>query len=244
MVTGAIALEAVTATYEGERIPALHGITLAVDAGRLVAIIGPNGSGKTTLLEVVNGLLPITSGTVRVLGETVSTKSHRLRRRVAYLPQDLFFDPQTPFLARDVVLMGRFATVGPFRIPGPTDRRLACEAMEAMGIAALAARPIGRLSGGQQRKVLLARVLARRPEVLLLDEPMTNLDPQSKEELGELILQVQDDLSPTTLLVSHEATLLLQAADRVLTVVGGRILPEAAGWSTSPQAGAALERSS
>lgn len=244
MGTGVVELRAVTATYEGEHIPALHGIDLAVNAGHLVAIVGPNGSGKTTLLEVVNGLLPITAGTVRVLGEPVSPGSHRLRRRIAYLPQDLFFEPQTPFLTRDVVLMGRYATVGALRLPGPEDRRLAAEAMTAMGVAGFAARPIGRLSGGQQRKVLLARVLARRPEVLLLDEPMTNLDPQSKEELAELILRVQEDLSPTTLLVSHEATALLEAADRVLTLVAGRILPEGEGWDALSGAGAARGRSS
>jgi len=237
-----IDLQGVTATYEGEHIPALHGVDLSVDEGHLVAIVGPNGSGKTTLLEVVNGLLPITSGTVRVLGEPVSTRSHRLRQRIAYLPQDLFFDPQTPFLTRDVVLMGRYAMVGALRRPGPADRRLAAEAMTAMGVADLAARPIGRLSGGQQRKVLLARVLARRPEVLLLDEPMTNLDPRSKDELSGLVLRIQEDLAPTTLLVSHEATVLLEAAERVLTLVDGRLLPEGEAWDTLSAAGAGRGR--
>ena len=223
----AIELDNVTAIYEGERIPALYGITLAVDYGGIVAIVGPNGAGKTTLLEVINGLLPVTAGTVRALGEQVGPGSHRLRQRIAYLPQDLFFDPSTPFLAWDVVLMGRFAQLGVFRFPGRNDRAVVRDALRAVGVEDLARRPIGRLSGGQQRKVLLARVIARRPELLLLDEPMTNLDPQAKQELSHLILRIHADLSLTTVVVSHEPGPLLDSADRVVTVVAGRIASDA-----------------
>jgi ABC-type Mn2+/Zn2+ transport system ATPase subunit len=231
----AVELKNVSAVYEGERIPALHGIDLAVKSGELIAIVGPNGAGKTTLLEVINGLLPITSGEVRVLGEPVDRSSHRLRQKIAYLPQDLFFDPSTPFLTRDVVLMARFAKIGPFRLPARIDTRLAREAIAAVGISELAARPIGRLSGGQQRKALLARVLAKEPQVLLLDEPTTNLDPESKEEISRLILEIQRDLSLTTLVVSHEPGPLLEAAGRVLTLVGGRFLPDSSAWSAFEQ---------
>ncbi len=223
----AVALDNVTAIYEGERIPALYGITLAVDYGNIMAVVGPNGAGKTTLLEVINGLLPVTTGTVRALGEEVSPSSHRLRQRIAYLPQDLFFDPSTPFLARDVVLMGRFAQLGAFRFPGRSDHAVVRDALRAVGVEDLARRPIGRLSGGQQRKVLLARVIARRPKLLLLDEPMTNLDPQAKEELSRLILRIHAELSLTTIFVSHELGPLLDAADRVVTIVAGKIASDA-----------------
>ena len=219
----AVELKDVTAVYEGERIPALYEISLAVDPGEIVAIVGPNGAGKTTLLEVINGLLPVTAGTVHALGEEVSPRNHRLRQRIAYLPQDLFFDPSTPFLTYDVVLMGRFAQLGLFRLPGREDRRAVGEALRAVGAEELARRPIGRLSGGQQRKVLLARVIARRPELLLLDEPMTNLDPSAKEELSHLILRIHRELSLTTMVVSHEPGPLLDAADRAVTIVAGRI---------------------
>lgn len=231
MGSPAIELERVFAVYEGERIPALHGIDLAIELGGLVAIVGPNGAGKTTLLEVVNGLLPITSGEARVLGKPVQCSSHRLRQEIAYLPQDLFFDSGTPFLTRDVVLMGRFAKIGPFRHPRRADRYLARAAMLAVGINELGGRPIGRLSGGQQRKALLARVLAKEPRILLLDEPTTNLDPESKEEISRLVLDIQRNLSLTTLVVSHESGPLLEAADRVLTLVGGRLLTDSPGWS-------------
>ena len=224
-----IALDNVTAAYEGERIPALHGITLVVAPSESVGIVGPNGAGKTTLLEVVNGLLPITTGTVRVLGEPVGPSSHSLRRQIAYLPQDLFFDPSTPFLARDVVLMGRSAVIGVFRFPSKADRALVTEAMASVGIADMAARPIGRLSGGQQRKVLLARVLAKRPQILLLDEPTANLDPESKEEISHLVLQIRNELSLATLTVSHEAGPLLDRADRVLTIERGCLVSDVPG---------------
>ena len=225
----AIDLADVTAIYEGERIPALHGITLVVEPSELVGVAGPNGAGKTTLLEVINGLLPITGGTTRVLGEPAGPSSHRLRQRIAYMPQDLFFDPSTPFLSKDVVLMGRFAVIGAFRFPSKADRALVTEAMAAVGIGDLALRPIGRLSGGQQRKVLLARVLAKRPQVLLLDEPTASLDPQSKEEISHLVLQIHHELSLATLTVSHEPGPLLDRADRVLTIVAGRLVSDAPG---------------
>ena len=220
----AVELIDVTAVYEGERIPALHGITLAVPSGRLIGIVGPNGAGKTTLLEVINGLLPVTAGEVRVLGEPVSPRSHRLRRRIAYLPQDLFFPPSTPFLVRDVVLMGRFGQIGPGRFPRRVDHHAVSTALAAVGMEKLAHRPIGRLSGGQQRKVLLARVIARAPELLLLDEPLTNLDPASKDELSGLVLGIHRELALTTLFVSHEPGPLLESADRIVTIEAGRLL--------------------
>lgn len=226
MGAGIVNLTAVSAVYEGERAPALHNLSLSVASGEMVGIVGPNGAGKTTLLEVINGLLPITEGTVDVLGKRVTTGSHVLRRQIAYLPQDMFFPPSTPFLARDVVLMGRFAKIGPFRRVHSEDHRLAMQALASVGADALSHRPVGRLSGGQQRKVLLARVIARQPRLLLLDEPLTNIDPQAKEELANLILDIHNQLGLTTLFVSHETGPLLAAADRVISVVAGRIVPD------------------
>ncbi len=219
-----IELTNVSAIYTGESLPALHGINLTIEQGEITAIVGPNGAGKTTLLEVINGLLPITSGRVRVLGETVNPGSHRLRQQIAYLPQDLAFDPVTPFLARDVVLMGRFAQLGPFRLPRRDDRVAISRAMTSVGVDGLSHRPIGRLSGGQQRKVLLARVLARHPRILLLDEPMANLDPESKGDISRLILRIHEELSLSTLFVSHEPGPLLDSADRIVTIAAGRIV--------------------
>jgi ABC-type Mn2+/Zn2+ transport system ATPase subunit len=175
-----VSLIDVRAVYEGERHATLNGLSLAVAQGEQVAITGPNGAGKTTILEVINGLLPMTSGSVRVFGQPVTSGSHRLRSEIAYVPQNLFFDPETPFIVRDVVLAARFGRIGRWRLPGTRDRDIVHAALTAIEISAWAGRPVGRLSGGQQRKVLLARALAQEARLLLLDEPTANLDPKAK----------------------------------------------------------------
>jgi zinc/manganese transport system ATP-binding protein len=217
----ALVLEGVSTTYEGERTPTLREVSLVVRRGEHVAIVGPNGAGKTTLLEVIDGLLPVARGAVQVLGEPMGRRSHRLRQRIGYLPQDLSFPPDTPFLGADVVLMGRFGRMGLLRLPRRADRAAAREAMEAVGVWEIARRPVGRLSGGQQRKVLLAHVLARGPELLLLDEPTANLDPQAREEVARLILRLHRERGLTTLVVSHEQSPLL-AADWTVRIEGGQ----------------------
>ena len=219
----AVELINVHASYEGERHGTLHGIDFVAARGDLVAIVGPNGAGKTTLLEVMNGLLPLSRGEVRVWGEPMTPVSHRLRRRIGYVPQDRFFAPTTPFLVVDVVLMARFGNQGVFRWPTRDDRACAHDAMRVMGIEDLARRPIGRLSGGQQRKVLLARSVFQQAELLLLDEPTANLDPRSREEIANSVLRIRDSLGATAFVVSHDAGRLVDSADRTLVLVDGRI---------------------
>ncbi len=218
-----VALDAVDAAYEGERSAALHGVTLYVRAGERLVIAGPNGAGKTTLLEVINGLLPFQHGEVRVFGRAVAAEGRRLRTRIAYMPQDLFFPPTTPFLVRDIVMAARYAQIGPFRWPSAEDRRHVACALDAVGIRTLAGRPIGRLSGGQQRKALLARALAQGSRLLLLDEPTANLDPVARCEVARVVSKVEEELGATALVVSHEAGPLLDDADRLVHIEGGRI---------------------
>ncbi len=222
-----VSLVDVRATYEGERHATLNGVSLAVAATEQLAITGPNGSGKTTILEVINGLLPIGSGTVRVFGEAVTTGSHRLRSRIAYVPQNLFFPTDTPYLVRDVVLTVRFGRGGTWSPSIAEDRRQIDRVMDAVGIANLAGRPVGRLSGGQQRKVLLARAMAQEAGLLLLDEPTANLDPEAKEEVAELVAMVRAELGAAAVVVSHETGPLLGASDRAVIVESGRIVSEA-----------------
>lgn len=217
-----VSLVDVRATYEGERHATLAGVSLSVSPREQLAVTGPNGAGKTTILEVVNGLLPVTSGTVRTLGQEVTPTSHRLRAQIAYVPQNLFFLPDTPFLVRDVVLAARFGRARTGRLANASDRRHVVHALEAVGILDLEGRPVGRLSGGQQRKVLLARSLAQEARLLLLDEPTANLDPDAKQEVAELVAQVRRELGAAAIVVSHEAGPLLDASDRAVTVETGR----------------------
>jgi len=219
-----VSLTDVCAVYEGERHATLDGVTMHVPRGEQVAITGPNGAGKTTILEVVNGLLPITSGSVRAFGEEVTRDNHRLRSRIAYVPQNLFFTPDTPFLVRDVVTAARFGRIGRWRLPGAGDRQQVDAALEAVGMTFAARRPIGRLSGGQQRKVLLARAVAQEASLLLLDEPTANLDPASKHEVADLVASIRTALDATSIVVSHEAGPLLDASDRVVPIDAGRIV--------------------
>jgi len=221
-----VSLVDVHATYEGERHATLAGVTLSVGQREQLAVTGPNGAGKTTILEVINGLLPISSGVARILGETVTLTSHRLRSRIAYVPQNLFFIPDTPFLVRDVVFTARFGRTSTWRLLSAAERQRVEHALGAVGIADLKQRPVGRLSGGQQRKVLLARALAQQAELLLLDEPTANLDPEAKAEVAALVASVRRELGATSIVVSHEAGPLLDASDRLVSIVAGRIVAE------------------
>jgi len=225
-VDDVVTLVDVRATYEGERYATLAGVTLSLAAREQLAITGPNGAGKTTVLEVINGLLPITSGTVRTLGCAMTPTSHRLRSQIAYVPQNLFFPPDTPFLVRDVVLAARFGKPGRLKPAMAAERRSVDRALEAVGIDALSRRPIGRLSGGQQRKALLARALAQEARLLLLDEPTANLDPTAKQEVANLVARVRRDLGAAAVVVSHESGPLLEASDRAIRIESGRIAGE------------------
>jgi ABC-type Mn2+/Zn2+ transport system ATPase subunit len=142
------------------------------------------------------------------------------------VPQNLFFAPDTPFLVRDVVTAARFGRIGRWRFPGPRDRERVAAALKAVGMTPASGRPIGRLSGGQQRKVLLARALAQEASLLLLDEPTANLDPTSKGEVAELVASVRTALDATSIVVSHESGPLLEASNRVVAIDAGRIVDD------------------
>jgi len=221
-----VELHNASVSYSGERVATLLNVDLSISHGEMTLVVGPNGAGKTTLLEAINGLLPLTGGTARVFGERMTPSRDDLRCHIAYLPQELFFDPETPFLTQDVVCAARFALIRLFRFPSPADRRYVHEALDAVGMNTAAKRPVGRLSGGQQRKVLLARALAQRARLLLLDEPTVNLDPQAKKEICQLVKQVQSELAATAMVVSHEAEHLLEDANRVVTLDQGRVVSD------------------
>ena len=219
-----IELNEVDTIYEGEEYPSIREVNLEVEEGEFVCVMGPNGAGKTPLLETINGLLDASSGSVRTLGTDVINDGTGIRSRVGYLIQNFSFDPDTPFLVKDVVLMGRYGKIGLLRFPQEEDRRIVRECMEFTGVEKFAERPIGKLSGGEQQKVLLARVLAQRPEILLLDEPLTNLDLTAKEEIRNLVERIHEEKGLTVVMVTHDLGSVPESTSRIVLMDQGRVV--------------------
>ncbi len=215
-------LEEVWAAYPGGRGAALKGASLSLSPQELGLLVGPNGAGKTTILEVLLGFVPY-RGRARTFGLEVRAHRAEVRKRIGYLPQELFFPPDAPCRTLDLVLMGRFGQLRPWQRLPREERKRALSALERFGLAERADWPIGHLSGGQQRKALLARAMAKGAEILLLDEPFASLDPQARLDLAQAILDLKDE-GLTILAVVHEEELLARA-DRAFLVREGKTQP-------------------
>jgi len=223
-----INLENVSTVYEGERRAALRDVSLSILENELVYVVGPNASGKTTLLETISGLLEPFMGSILVSGLNMKNHGRRLRAEIGYVPQDFMVDPGEPYLALDVVMMGRYGKIGVLNKPGERDREKALDAMRLLEIDELSQRPMGKLSGGQQQKVMIARALAKEPKILLMDEPFSNLDPESKRRIPELISRLHEKNRFTTIVVTHETNRLMEACRRVVVMDNGRITADEA----------------
>src|SRR3990172_4260428 len=194
----------------------LEDVSLNVAPGDFLAIIGPNGAGKTTLLRFILGLVRPASGAVRLFGKA-PWELNGERRRIGYVPQVLSVDLNFPVRASEAVLMGRYGRIGLVRRPSFDDRAAARRAMDRVGVADLADRPIARLSAGQRQRVFLARALANDPDLLLLDEPTTGVDVAATESLYELLRDLHED-GITVLVVSHDVGVVASYVDGVACV--------------------------
>ena len=204
-------LSDVSAGY-AERV-ALEGVTIAVEAGTLLAVVGPNGAGKSTLLKVMAGLLRPWQGRVEVLGAAPGREA----RRVAYVPQAETVDWHFPVTVHDVVMMGRYPLLGTLRRPGQHDRVHVEEALDKVGMSEHRHRQIGALSGGQRRRVFLARALAADPAVYLLDEPVTGIDATTQELLMD-ILEQETRRGRTVVATTHDLACAAQRFQRVAMI--------------------------
>ncbi len=212
-VTGAgpaVSFEDVWFSY-GTR-PVLESVTFQVERGTFLGVLGPNGGGKTTLLKLVLGLLKPDRGRVRVLG----LPPREARGRVGYVPQYTRFDADFPILVRDAVLVARLGRGRPWGPASTEDREAADRALAQVALAGFADRPIGELSGGELQRVLVARALAVEPEILLLDEPTSSVDPRVGRTLYELLEQLGPGM--TRILVSHDVGVLNRHVDSVACV--------------------------
>lgn len=209
-----VTLDDVSVRLAGETI--LERITLSVEPGEFLAILGPNGSGKTTLLRTITGLLDPDRGSVRLFGQDPRLLGEE-RAMIGYVPQIGRVDARFPVTASQVVMMGRYRGMGLGRLPRRRDREAVKSAMERLDIAHLARSPIDDLSGGQRQRVFLARALVNRPKLLLLDEPTGGLDAASAEQFYTL-LQEMHEVGITILLVSHDLGVVASFVDRVACI--------------------------
>ncbi|MDI7276429.1 MAG: metal ABC transporter ATP-binding protein [Anaerolineae bacterium] len=207
----AVELEGVTVAY-GRNV-AIQDVTLRVARQEFVGVVGPNGSGKTTLLRTVLGLVRPVQGEVRVFGVPAQALGP-LRHRLGYVPQITAIDTGFPVHVFDVVMMGRYGEIGLLHRPSAADRQATWRALERVGMQDLADRQIGQLSGGQRQRVFVARALAVEPELLLLDEPATGVDPAAKGSLYELLNHLHEG-GMTILMASHDVAVVSQVVDQV-----------------------------
>jgi iron complex transport system ATP-binding protein len=202
---------------------AVAGLSFAIAPGEIVSVIGPNSAGKTTLIRLLTRVLRPASGEIvfdgRALGDIGPWE---LAREVAVVPQDL--PAAFPFSVEQLVLMGRFPH-GPTRyFESDEDVAVAREAMAATGVLALASSPVDTLSGGERQRAILARALAQRPRLLVLDEPTAHLDLRHQAACAALLARVNREQGVTILLVSHDLDLAAQLSHRLLLLVDGRIV--------------------
>jgi zinc/manganese transport system ATP-binding protein len=199
-----------------------RGGTFNIDSGEFVTIVGPNGAGKSTLLRLLLGLLFPSEGRIEVFGQA----PRRGNSLIGYVPQRRTLDPDLMVRARDFVAMGidghKWGIPLPF-VSKEHHRTLVQEVLDAVGATAYADRAIGRLSGGEQQRLLLAQALLGQPRLLLLDEPLASLDLRNQNAIAQLVAQVARERNIAVLLVSHDVNPLLPFMERVLYVAQGQI---------------------
>ncbi len=199
-------------------------LDVALEAGEVLCVLGPNGAGKTTLFRTLLGLLPPLGGRVLIDGDDLAAMPREaIARAVAYVPQSsaMAFD----FTLEEVVVMGRSAHLGPFAAPQRRDFEIARAALDRLGIAALADRPFGEVSGGERQLTLIARALATEARAIVMDEPTANLDFGNQARvLGEIARLRGAGIS--ILLCSHDPDHAFQVADRVMLLENGRVLDQ------------------
>lgn len=179
-------------------VPILEGINLSIKSNDFLGIIGPNGGGKTTLLKVILGLIKPSRGKVSVMGQP----PFKGRKFIGYISQFNLFDRDFPISVFDVVLMGRYSKAGLFHHYTEEDKRTALEVLKTVEMLDYKERHVGRLSGGEQQRVFIARALVANPKLLLLDEPTASIDPDMQAEFYELLDRLKERMA--IVLVSHD----------------------------------------
>jgi ABC-type Mn2+/Zn2+ transport system ATPase subunit len=196
--------------------PVLEHVSLEIERGDFVALLGPNGAGKTTLLRGIVGLIPVTTGTLEY-------DFDRATSPFGYVPQRESLDPTFPLTVFEVVLMGTYARLSPWRRAGRTERRRASQALALVGLGEIAEQRFAALSGGQTQRALIARALAAEPAFLLLDEPTAGVDAEATGAIMAVLSRLNRDEGLTVLLVTHQLRMLQGLVSTVFWVQDGRV---------------------
>ncbi len=191
--------------------PVLWDIDFSLPEGQLIGMVGPNGAGKSTLIKAIMGLLPLSSGFIKIYGKPLEIQ----RELVGYVPQRESVDWDFPTDALDVVTMGRYGKLSLFGRPSKEDKEIAMDALEKVGLADFAKRQISQLSGGQQQRVFLARALAQDAVIYLMDEPFAGVDAATEKAIIELLGELKNK-GKTLLVVHHDLNTVAEYFDWVM----------------------------
>ena len=211
-----LAVSDITVAYRNGTTAIKHA-SFSIPRGSITALVGVNGSGKSTLFKAIMGFVPLSAGSVEILG--VPGKQALKRNLVAYVPQSEDVDWNFPVLVEDVVLMGRYGHMGMLRRPRPVDHQMVTQALERVNLIEFRHRQIGELSGGQKKRVFLARALAQQSEVILLDEPFTGVDVGTEDAIIALLRALRDE-GKVMLVSTHNLGSVPEFCDRTVLVKG------------------------
>ncbi|MFK8258992.1 manganese/iron ABC transporter ATP-binding protein [Erwinia sp. AnSW2-5] len=211
-----IRVDDLTITYRNGHT-ALRDASLSVPAASIAALVGINGSGKSTLFKAIMGFVPLSRGSITLLDQP----AHKALKQnlVSYVPQSEEVDWSFPVLVEDVVMMGRYGHMGMLRIARAEDKRLVTEALERVGMVEFRQRQIGELSGGQKKRVFLARAIAQRGQVILLDEPFTGVDVNTERQIISLLHELREE-GRTLLVSTHNLASVSEYCDHSVIVKG------------------------
>ena len=206
-----------------DALPGVQRVSVTIERGGVVGLLGPNGSGKTTLLRILSGMLTPTEGRVTLDGVGIATLAKRaLARRIAVVPQEthLAFD----YTVGEVALMGRYPHLGPFELEGPRDLAIARDALAATGTAHLERRLFATLSGGEKQRVVIASALAQEADILLLDEPTASLDLGYQLETSALVARLNRDRGLTVVVATHDLNFAAGLCRSLVLLRDGKVL--------------------
>ena len=194
---------------------ALYDASLKLPAGCICGLVGMNGAGKSTLFKALTGFVRPSRGWIRINGQRIGmAQRHQM---VAYVPQSESIDSQFPVSVWDVVMMGRYGSMNPLRIPRSSDRVAVRDALERVDLLAQRSRPLGTLSGGQRKRAFLARAIAQRADVLLLDEPFNGVDVRTEKVMAQLFMQFREE-GRTILISTHDLSHVRDFCDLVVLI--------------------------